>query len=301
MELKQTLAALRLVRVPGGCSAEIIVVDNGSGDDTRQVIESTRHDALKARYVCEPTRGKVSALHAGMKAANGEVMVFTDDDVRPEPAWLERMVAPLFDGSCDAVVGRTELASEMSRPWMRTRHRARLAAVEPDEGEVELVGANMAFHRRVLERVPAFDSELGPGALGLCEDTLFSWQVKEAGYRMRLIEDAKVVHHPESDRLLRSQWLVSARSQGRSRAYILHHWEHKELKRARLRALYYAAKLIVRRELQPPPALNEEGFPLWEMSYVVELEINKQFLKERKRIRNYACHGLIKEEARGKH
>ena len=45
-----------------------------------------------------------------------------------------------------------------------------------------LVGANMALSREVFAKVPGFDPELGPGALGFYDDTLLGWQLQEAGY-----------------------------------------------------------------------------------------------------------------------
>ena len=54
----------------------------------------------------------------------------------------------------------------------------------PTAGDFDLTGANMAFARRVLDKVPGFDRELGPGGLGFCDDTLFSLQLRTAGFRL---------------------------------------------------------------------------------------------------------------------
>jgi hypothetical protein len=54
-------------------------------------------------------------------------------------------------------------------------------------------------------------------------------------------------------------------------------------------------KLWVRRIVQPPPGLEEEGAPEWELSYLVELEKYRAFIKERSRPRNYERHGLRKK------
>jgi len=89
-----------------------------------------------------------------------------------------------------------------------------------------MVGANMAFSRSVLEQVPAFDVELGPGALGFGDDTLFSQQLKIPGYRIAAAPDAVVEHHFLADRLQPDQWIQSARKLGKVDAYISHHWEH---------------------------------------------------------------------------
>jgi hypothetical protein len=91
--------------------------------------------------------------------------------------------------------------------------------------------------------------------------------------------------------------LKGALKRGRSMAYLLHHWQHGELKRPQLRYWFLSAKLHLRRMLQPPPAPDQEGCPAWEMSYVAEMELCRSFLQERKRPRNYARHGLQKNFA----
>jgi hypothetical protein len=57
---------------------------------------------------------------------------------------------------------------------------------------------------------------------------------------------------------------------------------------------YLSTKLLIRRMLQRPPAPDAEGCPPWEMSYAAEIEMCRQFIKERRRPRNYARHGLKK-------
>ena len=155
----------------------------------------------------------------------------------------------------------------------------------------------MGFHRSVLRQVPAFDPELGAGALGFGEDTLFSWQLDEAGFRLRSVPEALVEHHPEPERLLRSEWLAAARGRGRRSAYLLHHWQHRRLRTPWIRSWFLAAKLRLRRFVQPPPLLDAEGCPPWELSYVGGIELCRHFLLEEKRPRNYAEHGLVKQSA----
>ena len=76
-----------------------------------------------------------------------------------------------------------------------------MAVVDFQPGErLSLVG-NCAFRRHVLERVYGFDPELGPGALGLGEDTLFGLQLTEAGYKIEYAKNALVVHFPDKSRL----------------------------------------------------------------------------------------------------
>jgi hypothetical protein len=77
------------------------------------------------------------------------------------------MLGPLLEGRCDVVVGPIALAENLFRPWISVGYKGFLAVFDFESGPLEMVGANAGFRRSVLERVPAFDPELGPGALGL--------------------------------------------------------------------------------------------------------------------------------------
>jgi GT2 family glycosyltransferase len=295
VSLRPTLESIGKVTVPDGWTAELLVVDNGSTDGTRAVASELRLSNMKLRYVSEPKPGLSHARNAGMSVAKGEIILFTDDDVRPALDWLEKMVTPMLEGKCDAVVGSVRAAGHLQRSWMEPMHKVWVAVpTSSGDPERELVGANMGFRRSVLERVPGFDTELGAGALGFGEETLFSWQLCEAGYRLSKVPDALVVHHFDPSRLLHSQWLAGARKRGHSSAYLLHHWHHGTMKNPLLRAHFFAARLHLRRILQPPVPMDVEGCASWEMSYLHAIEMCWYFAKERQRPRNYTRHGLQK-------
>lgn len=290
--LKKTLRAFGEVVVPPGWSAELVLIDNGSKDETKAVVETFYLPNFTIRYLFEPKLGKSNALNSGIAVAQGDVLLFTDDDVAPDKNWLTKLATPLLRREWDGAVGRVELAKHLLRPWMDSSHRHRLAA--PDITSSEVIGANMGFHRSVFERIPTFDPELGPGASGLGEETLFALQFLEAGFRLTVIPEASVVHDPEPSRLLRREWLSGSQKHGRTKAYLTHHWEHRDLKMPRLCFCYYQVKLHLRRFIQPPPNLDQEGCPPWEMSYVTCIEKYSFFLKERRKPRKYAKHGLEK-------
>lgn len=152
----------------------------------------------------------------------------------------------------------------------------------------------MAFHTKVLARVPAFDTELGPGALGFGDDTLFSDQLRVAGYRIVWVPDAIVDHHPHPNRLHRTQWLSAARRRGATQAYLAHHWRHEAVADSRLRSAFFWSKLWLRRILQFHQVTRREGCPLWEISYVANLGMIEHYRQLRNQPRKYTRHGLAK-------
>ncbi len=269
---------------------EILVVDNGSTDKTAEVIHKHSTNRIPVCYISEPQTGLSYARNTGLAASCSDIILFTDDDVSPSGGWLESIATPLLQRKCDAVVGSIDLAPEVCRPWMTHEHKSNLTEFHGEP--FQLIGANMGFHRSVLDRVAEFDTELGAGALGFAEDTLFSWQLVEAGFGVKYVPEASMIHYPDTSRLARSNWLSLGRRHGASMAYLLHHWFHEVLRSPRLRYLFLTLKLRLRRLLQPPIPLDAEGIDPWEISYVGEMEKCRQFMIESRRPRNYSKRGL---------
>jgi glucosyl-dolichyl phosphate glucuronosyltransferase len=294
--LGETLAKLALVWVPEGFETEFIIIDNASTDGTREVVNGYSKFPLRARYICEPVRGVANSRNRALACAKGDVIVFLDDDAQPTVSWLERLCAPILSGRAHAVAGKITIPAHLMRPWMTPRHRAYLGSTELlDSHDLQgLISANMAFSPSILIKVPAFDTELGPGRLGFWEDSLFSFQVKKAGYKMVAAFDAVVEHHFDPSRLLRTSFTDRASREGRCRAYVAHHWEHVKLASVRRDAWILTARLLKRRITRIKECVQREGLPTWEMEMIEQLHFFRQYLTERKRPRAYSRHGLVK-------
>lgn len=78
--LSRTLEHL-VSSLKGDHRTEIIVVDNNSTDHTRQVVEGYFQQSARVRYLLEETPGLLAGRHAGWNAAEGDILVFLDDDV----------------------------------------------------------------------------------------------------------------------------------------------------------------------------------------------------------------------------
>src|SRR5688572_31003829 len=93
-DLRGTLQSLAGLDADGPW--EVIVVDNNSPDDTRQVVASMAAGfPVELRYLFEREQGRSPALNAGIRAARGRIIATTDDDVRVERDWLTRASAAL--------------------------------------------------------------------------------------------------------------------------------------------------------------------------------------------------------------
>lgn len=302
--LRPTLAAMAQMTVPAG--AEIILADNGSSDNTAQVWEeyvlALQAAGFATRYLHDERRGQCHARNSGLQAARGEVIVFTDDDVRPNRNWLAELSTPILRGACDGVCGAVRFAPHLRRDWLTPLQRGWLASTADEEQSSDtpgrLIGANMAFARRVLERVPAFDTELGPGALGFCDDILFSVQLKEAGFKLGANWNAQVEHHFDESRLSYDSLSQRAAAEGRSQAYFWYHWLHEPVRAPRLKLQIFSLQLAAlrRREYsRPGVAAPREGCSEKEMLLLQKVHCYRQYLIERRRPRNYDRRGLVKK------
>jgi len=289
--LVQTLASFRGLEVP--LRSELLLVDNGSTDGTWDAVNSYRHPTLEVRRIMEETPGVSYARNRGLSECSGRVVVFTDDDVRVFPGWITSLVRLLLDGGADAVVGGIRLPEHLAKAWMTPLHRSLFASTEllDPERPAHLISANMAVVRTVLSKVPGFDVELDPGRLGAWGDSLFSWQVREAGFRLRGAFDFAIEHHFDETRLSRASLLRAARVQGVCRAYVAHHWHHESRPgsaRRLLRRLLDLAKLRMRNRV------SAEGVPMAELQLIESIWLERQWMHESRRPRNYTRRGLTR-------
>lgn len=206
--LSETLEPMLRMEVPGWLDWELLVVDNGSTDDTRRAVRrfAATSDG-RVRYFWEPRLGLSRARNAAVGAARGEIVAFTDDDVIPEANWLAALAEAFRDHDCAGAGGRVLARWEFEPPdwWEATAHEldAAIVSFDPGGGPRELdmapFGANMAFRREMFDRHGGFRTDLGRRGSQLMsgEDTEFGRRLLEAGERIRYVPEA-TVHHPVS-------------------------------------------------------------------------------------------------------
>lgn len=246
-------------------SVEVLVVDNGSSDNTPEVLDRFGTQWPELRVIKDPVPGKSGVLNRALEQVRGRVVVFTDDDVHVAESWVADMSSPILEGKADAVCGRVVLAPHLDRPWLTPKLRIQLAEMVDVSGDVPgMVGANMAASAAAAREI-GFDEELGPGARGFADDVLFNLRLKTAGYRLIGCAGPPVEHHLSPDRLNHEAMRSLAERNGSSHAYLWHHWLHSDLSLLGIRRLRAEAKLTWAGLFSPSTgdSITEREYDLW--------------------------------------
>lgn len=209
--LADTLRALQALEVPEDLRWEVVVVDNNSKDDTRQVVDTFAHGFPQLRYLFQPLQGLSHARNLGIAEARGEYLLFTDDDVLPEPDWLRATLEGLRAHQADACGGYIAPIFEVPPPHWLTERFYGFLAVRTDRTDDYLItqasqapfGANMAMHRRVFSTVGLFDTSRGRSGKVLAsgEDGELFERILSAGLKAVFLGGARVRHKVEAFRL----------------------------------------------------------------------------------------------------
>jgi glycosyltransferase involved in cell wall biosynthesis len=230
LKLENTLASIGRLSTAPEVSWELVVVDNGSLDNTAHIVgRFAATSGVSVRYLFEPKQGKSFALNTGLRAAHGELLAFTDDDVLVDQHWLTGLVRVFAQFDCIGVAGRVVPIWWQRKPqWLELDGQQAVVHFEYGEAPRMLdfppIGANMAFRRIAFEKYGLFREDLGriKNVSGI-EDREFGGRLLSAGEKIVYAPQAIIYHPVEPARLRKSyvlRWAYSVgRQQIRSRSW----------------------------------------------------------------------------------
>ncbi len=221
--IRRTIEALLALDYPAA-RLQIVIVNDGSTDDTAAIVNETAATDGRVRCVTVPAevsgRGKAAALNLAFPMVAHELIAIYDADNRPEPASLRTLVSALArDPTLAAAVGKFRCLNRdrnlltrfinietLAFQWIVQAGRWALLDV------TTLPGTNFVMRKSVLDEVGGWDED------ALTEDAELSIRIYETGRRIRLVPDA-VTWEQEPEQL--AVWFRQRRRWARGHNYVL--------------------------------------------------------------------------------
>lgn len=199
---------------------EILVVDNASTDNTKEIVEA-RLPNSKLRYFYEAELGLNNARNAGVRETKADIIAYLDDDAIAIPQWLSEIYAPFIHNEKLGVVGgKIDLlwAEGSVKPsWLSTGMAMNLGAYDLgdqiiyiDDPGLTPRGLNYAIRRKVYEQVGGFDPKLDRSGKNLLSngDLYMTELVLKAGWQVAYLPSALVQHQVFPERT-KFTWFVN--------------------------------------------------------------------------------------------
>jgi glycosyltransferase involved in cell wall biosynthesis len=169
---------------------EIIVVENGSTDNTTEIVKK-----YPVRLYHNSVRGLAPARNFGLAQSTGDIVATTDDDCIADPNWLTELVKPYADPEVGGVGGAILAYNGGARNPIEIFSDKHAPLVNYMSGENEflphLCGAHASYRRHLLNQIGGFNPRMLTG-----EDIDVSWRIQlETGKKLAYTPKAIIYHH----------------------------------------------------------------------------------------------------------
>ena len=236
-DVKASLPSLREQDIRG-VDWELIIVDNGSTDGTGAWCRGQVGGSNPClRYVWEPALGLLAGRHRGVAEAQGDILIFIDDDIRASPSWL-RVIHSGFADPQVTLVGGPSLPNYESEPpewleefWNTTPYGGRtcgfLSLIDLGPGRLHIdaryiYGLNFSIRKDALRALGGFHPDGVPSELLRYRgdgETGLAFAAERSGFKSVYEPDASVLHKVPADRMTLEYFEKRAFAQGVSDSY----------------------------------------------------------------------------------
>jgi GT2 family glycosyltransferase len=236
-KLRRSLEAIAAAALASEIPVEMIVVDNNSSDATEAVVEAfARASPIPVRRVLESSQGLSYARNRGIREAQGDIIAFTDDDCIADPGWIAA-IAKEFAAAPEVMIvgGRVDLHAPEDRPVTIRPIDERVRYSSADQIYGHIIGCNMTFRRRLVDRIGGFDPALGDRYGVTADDIDFAYRALRSGAGIVFAPDARVRHDHGRRTDAEIARLQRTYLRGRGAFYLKHAWRDRRI----LKHLYW--------------------------------------------------------------
>lgn len=110
--IRTIVASVKAASYP---NKEVIIVDDGSSDGTRELLKTEIARLVDHTFYHEVNQGKGAAVRTGIKAATGDIVLIQDADIEYDPSQYPRLIGPILEGKADVVFGSRFMGGEAHR------------------------------------------------------------------------------------------------------------------------------------------------------------------------------------------
>jgi len=205
--LAETLAGLTTQDYPAD-RLEILIIDNNSPDHTRELVASFSDASHAPKYLLETQQGANFARNRALAEAQGEIIVYGDDDILMHATWLRELMQPFVLDSnkrVGAVAGEVvPVFPEGCPDWVRSFHgpQAFREDMGPTSNKQVPMSANLAFRRDALREQGGWDTNVGRKGKRVFggEENGPMHRMRQAGFEVWFAPLASVDHQMPSGR-----------------------------------------------------------------------------------------------------